>query len=78
MILTQERWCDRRRRATRGSSSSGYSRTATEGNPDDKLSDIQLTILSAAAQRRDGNLLPPPGALRGAAAKVVAARLSHG
>ena len=39
-----------------------------------KLSDTQAIILSAASQRRDGNLLPLPGSLRGgAAAKVVAA-----
>ena len=44
-----------------------------------KLSDTQLTILSAAAQRPDGNLLPLPGSLRGgAAAKVVAALLARG
>jgi hypothetical protein len=42
------------------------------------LSDTQLTILSAAAQRPDGNLLPLPGSLRGgAAAKVVAALLAR-
>ena len=42
-----------------------------------KLSDTQLTILSAAAQRPDGNVLPLPGSLRGGAAnKVVAALLS--
>ena len=44
-----------------------------------KLSDTQLLILSAAAQRDDGNLLPLPGSLRGgAAAKVVGALLSRG
>ena len=44
-----------------------------------KLSDTQLTILSAAAQRPDGNLLPLPGSLRGGAAgKVVGALLSQG
>ena len=44
-----------------------------------KLSDTQLTILSAAAQRPDGNLLPLPGSLRGgAAAKVVGALLTRG
>jgi hypothetical protein len=44
-----------------------------------QLSDTQLTILSAAAQRLDGNLLPLPGSLRGGAApKVVAALLSRG
>ena len=43
------------------------------------LSDTQLTILSAAAQRPDGNLLPLPGSLRGgAAAKVVGALIKHG
>jgi hypothetical protein len=44
-----------------------------------KLSDTQLTILSAAAGRTDGNLLPLPGSLRGGAAvKVVGALLSRG
>ena len=44
-----------------------------------ELSDTQLTILSAAAQRPDGNLLPLPGSLRGGAAgKVVGALLSRG
>lgn len=44
-----------------------------------KLSDIQAILLSAAAQRADGNLLPLPGSLRGgAAAKVVAALLARG
>jgi hypothetical protein len=44
-----------------------------------KLSDTQLTILSAAARRTDGNLLPLPGSLRGGAAvKVVGALLSRG
>ena len=44
-----------------------------------KLSDTQITILSAAAQRPDGNLLPLPGSLRGGAAtKVVRALLKHG
>ena len=44
-----------------------------------KLSDTLLTILSAAAQRPDGNLLPLPGSLRGgAAAKLVAALLTRG
>ena len=44
-----------------------------------KLSDTQLTILSAAAQRPDGNLLPLPGSLRGGAAgKVVGALLGRG
>jgi hypothetical protein len=44
-----------------------------------KLSDTQSIILSAAAQRADGNVLPLPGSLRGgAAAKVVAALLARG
>src|SRR3954467_8369546 len=44
-----------------------------------KLSDTQLTILSAAARRPDGNLLPLPGSLRGGAAtKVVGALLTRG
>jgi hypothetical protein len=44
-----------------------------------KLSDTQAIILSAAAQRADGNLLPLPGSLRGGAAtKVVAALLARG
>jgi hypothetical protein len=44
-----------------------------------KLSDTQSIILSAAAQRADGNVLPLPGSLRGGAAtKVVAALLSRG
>ena len=44
-----------------------------------KLSDTQLVILSAAAQREDRNVLPLPGSLRGGAAtKVVAALLSRG
>ena len=44
-----------------------------------KLSDTQLLILSAAAQRDDRNLLPLPGSLRGGAAtKVVGALLSRG
>lgn len=44
-----------------------------------KLSDTQLVILSAAAQREDHNVLPLPGSLRGsAAAKVVGALLSRG
>lgn len=44
-----------------------------------KLSDTQVIILSAAAQRSDGNLLPLPGSLRGgAAAKVVGALLKRG
>jgi len=44
-----------------------------------KLSDTQLVILGAAAQREDRNVLPLPGSLRGgAAAKVVGALLSRG
>jgi hypothetical protein len=44
-----------------------------------KLSDTQSIILSAAAQRADGNLLPLPGSLRGGAAtKVVGALLARG
>jgi hypothetical protein len=44
-----------------------------------KLSDTQAIILSAAAQRPDGSLLPLPGSLRGGAAtKVVAALLARG
>jgi len=44
-----------------------------------KLSDTQLVILSAAAQRDDRNVLPLPGSLRGgAAAKVVGAMLKRG
>jgi hypothetical protein len=44
-----------------------------------KLSDTQLMILVAAAQREDRNVLPLPGSLRGgAAAKVVGALLSRG
>ena len=44
-----------------------------------KLSDTQAILLSAAAQRADGNLLPLPGSLRGGAAgKVVAALLIRG
>src|SRR3954467_7000357 len=47
--------------------------------PMTRLSDTQLTSLSAAAQRPDGNLLPLPGSLRGgAASKVVAALLTRG
>jgi len=43
------------------------------------LSDTQSIILSAAAQRADGNLLPLPGSLRGGAAtKVVGALLTRG
>ncbi len=44
-----------------------------------KLSDTQLVILGAAAQREDCNVLPLPGSLRGgAAAKVVGALLKRG
>ena len=44
-----------------------------------KLSDTQLVILSAAAQREDRNVLPLPGSLRGGAAtKVVGALLKRG
>ena len=44
-----------------------------------KLSDTQLVILSAAAQRDDGNVLPLPASLRGnAATMVVEALLSRG
>src|SRR4051812_14958058 len=44
-----------------------------------QLSDTQRTILSAAVQRSDGNLLPLPGSLRGGAAtKVVGALLARG
>ena len=44
-----------------------------------KISDTQAILLSAAAQRVDGNLLPLPGSLRGgAAAKVVGAILARG
>ncbi|MDP5309068.1 DUF3489 domain-containing protein [Paracoccus spongiarum] len=44
-----------------------------------KLSDTQLVILSAAAQREDRNVLPLPGSLGGgAAAKAVGALLKRG
>jgi hypothetical protein len=44
-----------------------------------KLSDTQLVILGAAAQREDRNVLPLPGSLRGGAAvKVVGALLKRG
>ena len=44
-----------------------------------RLSDTQAILLSTAARRCDGNVLPLPGALRGgAAAKVVGALLSRG
>jgi hypothetical protein len=53
---------------------------ATEGTTlMTKLSDTQSIILSAAAQRADGNVLPLPGSLRGGAAtKVVGALLARG
>src|SRR5690606_2383161 len=74
------------RRAPTGCAARGSSRLgmvpslATEGNhPMSKLSDTQAIILSAAAQRADGNVLPLPGSLRGGAAtKVVAALLARG
>jgi hypothetical protein len=48
-------------------------------DPMTKLSDTQAILLSAAAQRADGNLLPLPGSLRGGAAvKVVGALLTRG
>ena len=48
-------------------------------DPMTKLSDTQAILLSAAAQRADGNLLPLPGSLRGGAAiKVVGALLARG
>jgi hypothetical protein len=48
-------------------------------DPMTKLSDTQGFLLSAAAQRADGNLLPLPGSLRGGAAvKVVGALLTRG
>jgi len=44
-----------------------------------KLSDTQLVILSAAAQRDDRNVLPLPGSLRGGAAqKVIGALIKRG
>lgn len=44
-----------------------------------KITDTQSIILSAAAQRDDGNVLPLPGSLRGGAAgKVVGALLKRG
>ena len=53
-------------------------RLATKDDPMTRLSDTQSIILSAAAQRPDGNVLPLPGSLRGGAAnKVVAALLSR-
>ena len=54
-------------------------RLAKKDDPMTKLSDTQSIILSAAAQRADGNVLPLPGSLRGGAAtKVVAALLACG
>ena len=54
-------------------------RLATKDDAMTKLSDTQSIILSAAAQRADGNVLPLPGSLRGgAAAKVVGALLARG
>jgi hypothetical protein len=48
-------------------------------DPMTKLSETQSIILSAAAQRADGNVLPLPGSLRGGAAtKVVGALLTRG
>ena len=47
--------------------------------PMTKLSDTQLILLTAAALRADGNLLPLPGSLQGpAATRVVAALLARG
>ena len=44
-----------------------------------KLTDTQLAILSAAAQRKDRNALPLPGSLRGGAAnRVLGSLLSRG
>lgn len=49
-----------------------------ETTPMTQLSDTQAVILSAAAQRDDGNVLPLPASLRGGAAvKVVGALLSR-
>jgi hypothetical protein len=48
-------------------------------DPMTKLSDTLAILLSAAAQRADGNLLPLPGSLRGGASvKVVGALLARG
>ena len=56
-----------------------FPRPATKDDAMTKLSDTQSIILSAAAQRADGNVLPLPGSLRGGAAtKVVAALLARG
>ena len=59
---------------------SGWSRPSQRrDDPMTKLSDTQAILLSAAAQRADGNLLPLPGSLRGGAAiKVVTALLARG
>ncbi|HWJ70681.1 MAG TPA: DUF3489 domain-containing protein [Sphingobium sp.] len=46
-----------------------------------KLNDLQLVLLSAAAQRDDGSLLPPPGHLADQAArirKVIPPLIKHG
>jgi hypothetical protein len=52
---------------------------AMKDDPMTKLSDTQAIILSAAAQRDGGNLLPLPGSLRGGAVvKVVGALLARG
>src|SRR3954471_16229939 len=67
--------------AARGGSSNpdGPRCLAPRRTPMNKLSDTQLTTLSAAAQRPDGNLLPLPGSLRGGAAtKVVGALIARG
>ena len=58
---------------------SGWSRSSQRrDDPMTKLSDTQAILLSAAAQRADGNLLPLPGSLRGGAAiKVVTALLAR-
>ncbi len=54
-------------------------RLATKDDAMTKLSDTHSIILSAAAQRDDGNVLPLPGSLRGGAAtKVVAALIARG
>ena len=71
------------RRAPAGRAARGRSRVGMVPDPrnerDDpmtKLSDTQAILLSAAAQRADGNLLPLPGSLRGGAAIKVVARCS--
>lgn len=45
-----------------------------------KVTDLQLVLLSAASQRRDGSLLPPPETLRSARglSKAIAALLKRG